>query len=193
MKAIIAFCILILLILALLTASCTVKKSLTKSKILTDSTALHEKIDSIRLLKIVNEKLTAEIHEMQFAGVIFDSSRCPPAVINIPANCNADSVMKILESYKDKVKIYADGTIEAQGKLKSAYYSKDKLSQVISELKKENDSLALVKQKELVKVVTDKQYITKKVKRSFSLIWLLIGAAAGFVLRDPKGILKILS
>lgn len=177
------------LILMILIFSCTSTKNVATKHETIDSTAFNEKSDSIRNLRIENQRLTQEIHELQYAGVVFDSSRCPPSIINVPKDCNVDSILALLDMFKNKVKIYADGTIEAEGKLKSAYYSKDKLTKVIVELQRVNDSLRLVKAKTETIVKTDIITKEKKVKRSVFTMWwlLLIGFIGGWYIRHRFG------
>jgi hypothetical protein len=165
--------VLIAAIIFALSLGCATNKHIISTTNNKDSSAIIEKMDSIRVLKQENERLTSEIHELQYAGVVFDSSRCPPSIITIDKNCNVDSILAILDEYKNKVKVYADGTIEAQGRLKSAYYSKDKLTTFIIELQRINDSLKLAKQKEIVKVITETKTVDRAVKRKFMTGWYM--------------------
>jgi hypothetical protein len=173
----------------LLLFSCTSTKNVATKHETIDSTALNEKSDSIRVLLSEVYRLTQEIHELQYAGVVFDSSRCPPSIINVPKDCNVDSIMALLDLYKNKVTIYADGKIEAEGKLKSAYYTKDKLSKMIAELQHINDSLRLVKAKTETIVKTEIVEKEKKVKRRFLTMWwlYLIFFCGGWYVRHRFG------
>lgn len=173
----------------ILAFSCTTTKHIATNRTTIDSTVLNEKSDSIRNLQIENQRLSQEIHELQYAGVVFDSARCPPSVINVPEDCNVDSLLMLLSIYQNKVKILADGTIEAQGKIKSAYYTKDKLSKVIAELQRVNDSLKVVKAKTETVVKTEVVTKEKKVKRSFLNMWwlYLIFFIGGWVVRHRYG------
>lgn len=176
--------------LMILAASCSTNKQVTSSSKTVDSTVLNEKDSMIRVLEQENQRLTSEIHELQYAGVTFDSSLCPPSVINVPEDCNVDSILALLSYEKNRVKIYADGTIEAEGKLRSAYYSKDKLSRFIVELQRINDSLRQVKQKTETRYVTNTVTVEKKVKRKFfnsPFLWLVIGLVGGYTVRSRFG------
>lgn len=159
--------------------SCRSTKDTHKNIETVDITKVRDLIDSFELYKSEYLKLSAEIRELQYSGVVFDSSRCPPPVINVPKDCNVDSILQLLSMLRDKVKIFSDGTIEAEGKLKSAYYSKDKLNRVITELQRINDSLRVVKQKENIKYVEKIVEVDKKKKSTFLNQWWLF--PAGFI------------
>jgi len=172
--------------------SCKTSKHITTSVATVDSSVLKEKIDSLHLLITELYRLQSEIKELQYAGVVFDSSQCPPTQFVIDKNCNVDSIMRILDSYRNRVKILADGTIEAEGKLKSAFYTKDKLTRTIAELQRTIDSLHNVKQAEKIdykqKIVT----VYREVKRSFFSqwwMWLIVFVAGCYI--DRIGLSKI--
>jgi len=146
-------CLLAIIVILLIGAmSCSSSKNISTTNRQVDNTVINEK-DSIIQLQITEiERLTAEIRELQYAGVTFDndSGQHPVILIEKGIDCNVDSIMAIMDIYKNKVKISADGTIQAEGKLKSAYYSRDKLSRFIVELQHRYDSLSEVKQKEVL-------------------------------------------
>lgn len=174
--------------LLILLIGCSTTKDISKSEQTTNQ--LQEKIDSIHYLNSELATLTSTIIELQYAGVTFDSSRCPPSIINVPQNCNVDSILALLSVEKNKVKIYANGTIEAEGKLKSAYYSKDKLTQFIQSLQKQVDSLRLVKDK--TQYITATKTVTKH-KETRPLWWLyVVFFAGGFVWAKQKQIRSFL-
>ena len=184
-------CLITLFIILLFAAfGCTTQKHITTETKTVDSSRIKEQEDLIRALTIENVRLTAEIHELQYAGVVFDTDTTTQHPIYImEEGKDLDSLIELLNNYKNKVKIYADGTIEAEGKLKSAYYSKDKQSRFITELQRINDSLKVVKQKEVVRVVTDTKYVDRRVKRSWFTgwwLWLLM-FAGGYYVRGRFG------
>ena len=187
------FLIVIILILLLATA-CTTQKHIVSTKATVDSTAINEKDSIIRVLVQDNQRLTSEIHELQYAGVTFDTSGQHPMYIIEGEECNADSILALLHNANNKVKIYADGTIEAQGKLKSAFYSRDKLNRFILELQRINDSLRAVKQKEEVRYITNTVTVDRKVKRSPLIFWWLFAAgfASCFILMKRNQIISYL-
>lgn len=180
----IAILVLLGLVLLMVLYGCNSNRHINKTTDTTLSEILKEKEDSIRLLINETNSLQAFIHELVFGGVVFDSSGCPPATVVVPPNCKLDSILSVLDLYKDKVKIYADGTIEAEGKLKSAYYTKNLLSKTIEQQKKTIDSLVQVKQKELVSEITNTVTVQKDTKWKVGTNWWiwLIFFIAGFAL-----------
>jgi len=172
--------------------SCKTSKHITTSVVTVDSSYLKEKIDSVHVLLEEKSRLESTIKELQYAGVVFDSSKCPPSQFVIDKNCNVDSILRILDEYKNTVKIYADGTIEAQGKLKSAYYTKNKLTQTISELTNTIDSLRKMKQTKSIAYKTTIATVDKEVKRSFFSqwwMWLIVFVAGCYI--DRRSLSKI--
>lgn len=141
--------------------SCTTTKNVVKEKIIIDSLRVENLVDSVKLLTLENEKLQSEIRELVYSGVVFDTTRITDTVTNT-------------------VIIRPDGSIEATGRIKSAYSTIDKLTKTIKELYRINDSLRLVKQQ----VKTETKYVKdtkeKEVKRELFPWYLLViaGAAA---------------
>jgi regulator of replication initiation timing len=138
--------------------SCTTTKNVVKEKIIIDSLRVENLVDSVKVLTLENEKLQSEIRELVYSGVVFDTTRITDTVTNT-------------------VIIRPDGSIEATGRIKSAYSTIDKLTKTIKELYRINDSLRLVKQQ----VKTETKYVKdtkeKEVKRSFFPLILVIIAA----------------
>jgi len=138
MKTILAL-ISISLLLFVLSIGCTTQKHIVTAKTNIDSSVIRELQDSVRLLVTEKQGLEQKIHELEFGSVIFDSTRCPQ--IHFPegaAMMNKDSVQSLIDQLNEsisgmnnKIKRYADGTIEVTGRLKSANYSKDKLSEIV--------------------------------------------------------------
>lgn len=143
--------------------SCTTTKQVTKERVIVDSSRVENLVDSVKMLTLDIEKLQSEIRELVYSGVIFDTTRVTDTVTNT-------------------VVIRPDGSIEATGRIKSAYSKIDKLTKTIRELSRINDSLRLVKQQ----VRTETKYVReskdKEVKRTlFPWYLLVIAAAAGLL------------
>jgi hypothetical protein len=160
----------ILLFLAALivaiTESCGTTKHIRTEETVMDSSAFFE---MERVYKAEHEfrlKIEQQLKEMTAAGVYFDTLYVP-----------GDTV-------RQKVIIHADGRIEAEGRLKAAYYSYNKIQNTLHDLQEKYDSLEIVKQKKLIeKKVTTKVKEVEKVKKIIPWwLYLLIigGFAAGY-------------
>lgn len=188
-KILVIVCIgLLLLLFTYILPGCTTQKQTGSSQTLADSSVLKEQQETIRVLQQDNARLTGELRVQEYFGVMFDTVSLEPQII-IPDHCNADSILRLLDATRNRVKVYADGTIEAEGKLKSAFYSKDKLSRVITDLQRINDSLRQEKQREELRYVKKTGFKEKKVKRGlFAGWWLwLIFVAGGYYVRGRFG------
>ena len=143
--------------------SCTSTKQVTKTSEKSETNRLENLVDSVKLLTLENEKLQEEIRELVYSGVVFDTTRITDTVINT-------------------VIIRPDGSIEATGRIKSAYSTIDKLTKTIKELTRINDSLRLVKQQVKTETKYVKESKDKDVKRVlFPWYLLVIAAAAGLL------------
>lgn len=193
-KAIILTFILLLCVIGMvaLFSSCSSSKNVTKERIVIDSSATKELQDSIRLLKTEVTRLEQTIKESEYATYEFDSTKCPQIVFPVgSAMLNKDSIQRLINDLNNginglnnKVKRYADGTIEITGRLKNVTQLKEKQSQLIAQQEKLIDSLKQVKQKETVSVnkEEEKKTVTKKTK--FLPDWWLfpLGMACGIFL-----------
>lgn len=167
--------------LMFLLSSCVSTKDVAKSTEQIMSERIVELTDSSRVLQSEISRLTSEIRELQYSGVVFDVSRCPQ--IHFPegiALMNKDSIQRLINDLNNaisqqtnRVSILADGTIQAEGKLKSASVTKDKLIKTVQELQHTIEALRLVKQKEKQTVITKTVTITKH-KRTVPLWWLYV-------------------
>ena len=141
--------------------SCSTQKDVKKTFVQTDSLTVKRLEDSIRLLTLENEKLTEEVRELNYSGVVFDT-----VTVN-------DTIRTVV--------IRPDGTIEAKGNIKSASFSSDKLTKRIKELQRMVDSLRLVKGE----VRTEYKYIKEtkdKEKKTVLFPWyLLVIAGAAYL------------
>jgi len=150
-----------LIMMAVGMCSCNTTKDVQKSYIEKDSLTVKSLQDSVRMLTLENNKLTEEIRELNYSGVIFDT-----VAVN-------DTIRTVV--------IRPDGTIEAKGNIKSASFSSEKLTTRIREMQKLIDSLRLVKEQ----VRTEYRYISEskdKHKETTVFPWyLLVIAAAAYL------------
>jgi hypothetical protein len=153
------FLVLVIVLVIGLT-SCTSTKEVTKRVELVDSTVVKSLSDSIRLLKSENQRLTADITELQYSGVRFDTVYIPGDTIT------------------NTVTITKEGEIKASGRVSAAYVSKSTLTRIISEYSRVIDSLKAVKQTEQIRTVTKIEYKDKVKKVSFIPFWVWILFAA---------------
>lgn len=173
------FMVIALILLLLLMAGCGTEKKLLREKSKTDSSTISNLQTENRSLKQENTRLESELRQAQYAGVIFDSTPCPP--VNTPAivvdgRCNVDSVKQALQAFygslfESRVKVYADGTIEARGRLKSANYTLLMQQRIIAEKDSRIDSFATALASEKKNVKTVDVVVEKEKKRSWP--WLL--------------------
>ncbi len=180
----ICFAIALIAVLAFVLSSCTSsKKNKAVFKEKTDSTYIHELESRLRVLTIVNEKLQSKVDELEYMGVVFETdTSCNEELREAltRAGVNADSLMSTMNTLKNRVRFFADGSFEAEGRLKNVTRLKTRLEETISELKKENDSLLQVKQKEKVVVETRTIFKEKSVKsKSWTFIFLTLGLISG--------------
>lgn len=146
-------------------ASCTsVKKSISSTKTIVDSTVIDEKDSIIRVEKSKRERLESELRELQVTGISFDTIFLP-----------GDTII-------NTVTVRTDGTVDATGRIKSVTVTNQKLQRTLKDLQEDYDSLAQVKQRVETKVITNTVEKTKNVKRTWPWWWFAICAVVGFVL-----------
>lgn len=173
--------LLILLCLVVILFSCTTTKSVQKNSTSTDLTNVQELRDSIHMLESEVETLSQTINESEYVSAEFDSTKCPDIRLpGCPAMLNKDSVNQLIadlnnaiSGMRNQVKISADGSVEANGRLKSVKYQKDKQEQTISELQRTIDSLKSVQQISTVSVKTNTSSEHMELKRKLLTNWWL--------------------
>jgi len=176
--------------IAILLSGCGTEKKLLRQRVKQDSSTITELQTEVKLTKQENSRLESELKQAQYASVIFDSTPCPPVnppAIYVDSRCNVDSVKNSLQTYystlwQNRVKVLSDGTIEAQGRLKSATYTNTLLHKVISErdIRIDSFSSALAKEKQNKKTV---EIVKDKWKKTAFPWWLLIAAAVfGYII-----------
>lgn len=179
---------LIVILTIILLSGCGTEKKLLRQKVKQDSSTITELQQEVNLTKQENTRLESELKQAQYSGVVFDSTPCPPVnpIINVDSRCNVDSVRNALQAYyaglwQNKVKVLSDGTIEAQGRLRSATYTNTLLHKVISERDSRIDSFATALSEEKKNVKTVEVVRDKWKKTSLPLWWLIVAFVAGAV------------
>jgi len=157
----------LLMALIFILPGCSSSKDVHKTQTSTDSSYTKELEEQNKVLSMENERLSAEVRELQFAEVKFDTIyRAGDTVVNT-------------------IVITKEGEVKAAGNIVSATVSKNVFTKIVKEKERIIDSLKQVKGKETVKYITKTEYKEKHKKTSFmgSLwIWLLIGLIAGLYL-----------
>lgn len=182
------FAVLAAIMLLLLLSGCGTEKKLLRQKVKADSTVIRNLQTDVRLSREEVVRLESELKQAQYSGVVFDSTPCPPVnpIINVDSRCNVDSVKNELQAYysslwQNRVKVLSDGSIEAQGRLKSATYTNTLLHKVISERDSRIDSFATALSEEKKNVKTVEVVRDKWKKTSLPLWWLIVAFVAGAV------------
>ena len=182
------FAFLAAIMLLLLLSGCGTEKKLLRQKVKADSTVIRNLQTDVRLSREEVVRLESELKQAQYSGVVFDSTPCPPVnpIINVDSRCNVDSVRNALQAYygslwQNRVKVLSDGSIEAQGRLKSAIYTNTLLQKVISERDIRIDSFATALSEEKKNVKTVEVVKDKWKKSAFPWWWLAIAFIAGAV------------
>jgi hypothetical protein len=177
------------LLLIILLSGCTTEKKLLRQRFKQDSSTITELQQQVKLTKQENTRLESELRQAQYSGVTFDSTPCPPVnppAIHVDSSCNVDSVRNALQAYygslwQNRVKVLSDGSIEAQGRLRSATYTNTLLHKVISERDIRIDSFATALSEEKKNVKTVEVVRDKWKKTSLPLWWLIVAFVAGAV------------
>ena len=182
------FAVLAAIMLLLLLSGCGTEKKLLRQKVKADSTVIRNLQTDVRLSREEVVRIESELKQAQYSGVVFDSTPCPPVnpIINVDDRCNVDSVRNALQAYygslwQNKVKVLSDGTIEAQGRLKSATYTLLTQQRLIAAQKNTIDSFSTALAKEKKNVKTVEVVRDKWKKTSLPLWWLIVAFVAGAV------------
>lgn len=176
-----------LALFALIFSSCRTPKIITKEKVVIDSTAIHQR-DSIASLWAAESRAMEEEKRLWAEyGVLFEEEKPCDTVYK------KDSVILYADKKPNKVRVYADGSLEVEGAIRafnaqvSTYQKeKDSLVRTLQIEKRVKDSLAVELSKKTV--TTEKEY------RSNWLFWFLIGLFSGAVIwHNRKSILKLIT
>jgi hypothetical protein len=146
-----------LAVLAMLAVSgCNSQKHIIESRF--DSTWTKNVQDSNKLLRHEVEKLTEDIQQLIYAGVYFDT-----------VWLKGDTVR---DTITNTVVIKSDGSIEAKGRISSAYVSKNTMLKLVAEKQKTIDSLSVALSDEKMNIKTVDRVVTKKT--SFIPLWVFL-------------------
>jgi len=146
-----------LAVLAMLAVSgCNSQKHIIESRF--DSTWTKNVQDSNKLLRHEVEKLTEDIQQLIYAGVYFDT-----------VYLKGDTVR---DTITNTVVIKTDGSIEAKGRISSAYVSKNTMLKLVAEKQKTIDSLSVALSDEKMNIKTVDRVVTKKT--SFIPLWVFL-------------------
>ena len=152
-----------LAVLAMLAVSgCNSQKHITENRF--DSTWTKNVQDSNRLLRQEVEKLTGDIQQLIYAGVYFDT-----------VYLKGDTVR---DTITNTVVIKTDGSIEAKGRISSAYVSKNTMLKLVAEKQKTIDSFSLALSNEKMNVKTVDRVVTKKTSFIPLYMFLIIAVLA---------------
>jgi competence protein ComGC len=156
----IALVLAVLLILAV--SGCNSQKHIIESRF--DSTWTKNVQDSNKLLRHEVEKLTEDIQQLIYAGVYFDT-----------VWLKGDTVR---DTITNTVVIKTDGSIEAKGRISSAYVSKNTMLKLVAEKQKTIDSFSLALSNEKMNVKTVDRVVTKKTSFIPLYMFLIIAVLA---------------
>lgn len=197
LAAALLFLIILVAIVAAFTG-CNATKKVSTTKQTYDSSTINILKDSVRNLKKEVQTLKQTISEKGSVDVVFDNTVCPPCPeVNIPKDLNTignDSLINLVANLNDaiafynsyskglenKVKIFADGSKEYSGKLKSYKQSDEKKQEIINNLIRESDSLrGILEQKNsIVAKVTETKKLEVEVIVFPWYFWLITGGFA---------------
>lgn len=156
----IALVLAVLLILAV--SGCNSQKHIIESRF--DSTWTKNVQDSNKLLRHEVEKLTEDIQQLIYAGVYFDT-----------VWLKGDTVR---DTITNTVVIKSDGSIEAKGRISSAYVSKNTMLKLVAEKQKTIDSLSVALSDEKMNIKTVDRVVTKKTSFIPLYMFLIIAVLA---------------
>jgi hypothetical protein len=185
----------ILILFAVFIAGCTTKVHKTKSKEQTETVEKSKYDADIKVLTAELLHLQSELKQQQYAGVTFDSTKCPKHTPVFITGCNSDSINTLvaflntkIESYNDiienmgnEIEILSDGTIKAKGKIRAATYSNEVAQKLVSMWSKRYDSVVAIN----AELETKSKTATKQVEveRTVTVFpwyfWLILVAACG--------------
>jgi hypothetical protein len=181
-------------------AGCTSTKNLEKQKEEVRIKQTRELIDSLDFYKKEVLRIESELRESEYNTVTFDSTKCPEVHIpDCPGMANNDTVQKLIldlnsainkmNLMENKIKTYADGSVEASGRIKMFKRENEKLSRFTIEQQKIIDSLRSIKQKDVavVETVKEEKKLDKKTSWGLWWLWLLIGFSIHDALSMKKG------
>lgn len=166
----------IIFIIAIIAGSCNKKVQETLTAVKDDSSFVKKLLEENRLLKSDLTEAFKKIDDLQQTKVNF--SKIDSIIIErvINAGCNADSINKIINGLKSKVKQYADGSVEIEGLLDKYSFDKQRLLQENTIMKAMVDSLSRLNRTDSVSVTKEviSYRLDKKTKALLVIPWVLI-------------------
>lgn len=185
-----------LLLIFTLLFSCHVTRQATTTHINTDSIVIHVRDSSAEVLRETSESFNEIIKQLTQSGVTFDNN-CPDldairASLDSIGKVNFDLAVtkdSVIHALNNKVHILADGSIEASGRVKAAFFSNSKLSEQLRLTELKNDSLWRAIDTYKAELSKKEVLVIKTVTKTKFPIWLLIivacaGIIAGWVLKS---------
>ena len=175
--------------IAVALSGCKTTKDLNKTTVITDNSRIQELEEESRMYQNEINELQRRINEMEYTGVVFDND-CDSIIkaALVRSGCNMDSINSLLSVFRSRIKVYADGSAEYEGTIRSYTNQKSRYEELLTRNEKTIDSLKILKEK--VQTVTHTVTNTKTVykKKSFLsqwwlwLIFFLGGLVLGFKL-----------
>lgn len=168
--------------IAVALSGCKTTKDLNKTTVITDSSRIQELEEESRMYQNEINELQRRINEMEYTGVVFDND-CDSIIkaALVKSGCNVDSINAILNVFRARIKVYADGSAEYEGMIRSYTKQKSRYEELLSRNERTIDSLKSIKEKvqTVVHTVTNTKTVYKK-KSFLSQWWLWVIIAAVF-------------
>ncbi len=192
-----ALALFILGVTALL-CSCSASKKSSQEKSTIENNSTH-KADSLeKELFRISEKYESLLSEKESNKLDFEKEPCPPQEIKIDSNnCREDSLIAIIQkqaaiinNQKSKIKMYADGSWEATGKISSFSTDLQKMQKQVHEVNIENDRLKTYSDSLATQLNIAKSARTKEKTNIWP--WIIIGFVLATVLWKWKWIYSLI-
>lgn len=181
----------IVVVLSSLALTCTSTKDTQQSKTNVDSSLVKKYMDSTSFWRQMSEYYKSERDNLLEYGVFFDNPPCDTNTIRNQIKTligvrpeQYDSLFEVLTRTRNKVQILSDGSIKAEGNVKSAIASKKETERIVSQKSDsikiliqriQSDSLSYAK-KESEKT---KQKQTDVAGGSKTFIWIILAYLLG--------------
>jgi len=170
-----------LLITTALIISCKTSRNIQSTVTTTDSTRTHLVDSFTRVLADETARHQQEIHEITSSGVTFDNTPCPDLdSLKILLDSAGVANMELWEkdqqiaSLKNQVKINRDGSIEASGKIKSAFLTADRMANEANYWHRSSDSLKAANDS-LNEQLSKKEVVKEKIVERTFIPWWMFG------------------
>jgi len=167
-------------------AGCKTSHEVTRTTYVKDSTSLHVRDSADQVISQLKQRYELDIQAIKNTGVIF-ATDCPPTTISIDANCNYDSVQRIINSLRNSVRINKDGSIDAYGRLAGAYSNYDSIRHESAERDSLNQRLVTQHNADSssIQYLTDSYHSLSQSKPGGVLAawpWMLVALGSGIVI-----------